>query len=210
MLTRRSVSTLGGNNLVVGHLNRPGIVAREPSLGYLDPAVDPLVDQEAIGKEDVGLVVIEVVADLTHIPRRATDDLGQLLATNTFELLAVGVGFAAVDESIVLLFGRLVERVGRRVEVGLEAQHTDVFVSTVGAAAEDVDDRVFLAATPLDGVIDLRDHEFDRAGRVGELRVVNVDDLADPTAAVAGDDRGRIASVASVASVVGLVGRRKR
>ncbi|WP_436929809.1 hypothetical protein [Halosimplex halobium] len=124
--------------------------------------------------------MLEVVADLAHVAGRAADDLREALAADRLEGLALGVGLAVVDEAVVPRDALVVDVLDRRVEVRLEVVHRDVFEFRVVASAglppaEDVDDGELVVAAVLDGVVDLRDRQRDRALRVGEPDRVGVD-----------------------------------
>ena len=177
---------VGGFHFVVGYLD--GAVVRL-SGGDADAAGDVLVDEKAVGKEDVGLVVVELVAHLADVAGRLPEDLGQALAADALVGLVVRVGFLPASDAVALAVG-VGQRVGRRVEVRLELVDLDVDrLASLGRASEDVDDRELLVTTALDGVVDLRDREGHVVVGVGIAHVFEVDDLRGP-APVARDGRG--------------------
>ncbi len=55
---------LRGRDFLVRNLNRPVV---EAALGDADAAFDVLVDEQAVRKEDVRLVVVELVANLPDV-----------------------------------------------------------------------------------------------------------------------------------------------
>jgi len=155
-------------------LDRPLLVV-EPALLDAEPAVEPVVDQKPVRKEDVRLERSrEVVADVPHVAGRSGDDPGERLATDALVGLAVGIRLARPDDDVVLLDGIDVELRGRHVKVGLDAENAEVLdgvvavavagvvtVAAVRTAAEHVNDRILVAAVSLDGVVDLGDHQLD-------------------------------------------------
>ena len=185
---------LRGRDFLVRNLNRPVV---EAALGDADAAFDVLVDEQAVRKEDVRLVVVELVANLPDVAGGAAENLRQLLAADAL-VAVLGAGDNVLVEVAV------VEAVGGGVEVRPKPEYADVFGLVVGRPAEDVNHRVLVAARALDGVIDLRDGQFDRPVRVGKPHLVRVDDVGDVLAGVAGDDGGLLVRP-RVARAVGVV-----
>ena len=141
------------------------------------------------GKEDVRLVVVEVVAHLAHVAWRLAENFGQSLTANRLVRVAIAVGLLPTGNPVVPSQSVLGDGVGRRVEVRSESEHARVNRLALGGAAEDVDDGILVVAPALDGVVDLRDDELDGILDGWELALVDVDDarLSRP---VAGDGLG--------------------
>jgi len=131
--------------------------------------------------------VIEVVPDLPDVSGRLAEDLGEFLAPNALVGLAVRVVLLAAGEPVVLLIGRSLERLRRRVEVRLEADDLHVLEFVLGGPPEHVHDRSLLVAVAGDRVVDLHHGELEFALGFGEGLLDDVDHLCGVRSAVTGD-----------------------
>jgi hypothetical protein len=187
----------------------------EPALFDAEPAVETVVDQEPVGKPNVGLEGrLELVTDGPHVTGCPRHDSCERLPANALVSVSVWAGLTSADDGVVHVYRVGIELRRGNVKVRLDAEHADVFCDVVAvgdrSTAEHVDDGVLVVAVPLDGVIDLGDEQFDGAGRRRKRGLVDVDDVADAPVSATRDDLRLLGGEVVPARVGSVAGRPPR